>query len=92
MVRGKNVNLENVSEALSARDRLVMAMNREKKKREDHEAAQAARESAKKLAQQTAAPEQKIKEGIASLISNNIKKVTATKPTPQQKANIRLNK
>ena len=92
MVRGKNVNLENVSEALSARDRLTMAMNREKAKREAHEKASEARENANKLAQQTAAPQQKIKEGIASLISKNIKKVTATKPTPQQKADIRLNK
>jgi len=92
MVRGKNVNLENVSEALSARDRLVMAMNREKAKREAHEKASEARENANRLAQQTAAPQQKIKEGIASLISKNIKRVTATKPTPQQKADIRLNK
>ena len=92
MVRGKNVNLENVSEALSARDRLVMAMNREKEKRETHEKSREAREIATKLSQQTTQPQQKIKEGIASLISNNIKKVTATKPTPQQKANIRLNK
>jgi hypothetical protein len=92
MVSGKNVNLENVSEALSARDRLTMAMNREKEKREAHEKASEARENANKLAQQTAAPQQKIKEGIASLISKNIKRVTATKPTPQQKADIRLNK
>jgi len=96
MVRGKNVNLENVSgplaEALSARDRLTMAMNREKEKREAHEKASEAREAAKKMSQQPTQPEQKIKEGIASLISNNIKKVTATKPTPQQKADIRLNK
>lgn len=92
MVSGKNVNLENVSEALSARDRLVMAMNREKAKREAHEKASEARENANRLAQQTAAPQQKIKEGIASLISKNIKRVTATKPTPQQKADIRLNK
>jgi hypothetical protein len=92
MVSGKNVNLENVSEALSARDRLTMAMNREKAKREAHEKASEARENANKLAQQTAAPPQKIKEGIASLISKNIKRVTATKPTPQQKADIRLNK
>ena len=92
MVRGKNVNLENVSEALSARDRLVMAMNREKEKRETHEKSREAREIATKLSQQTTQPQQKIKEGIASLISKNIKKVTATKPTPQQKANIRLNK
>jgi hypothetical protein len=69
-----------------------MAMNREKAKREAHEKASEARENANRLAQQTAAPQQKIKEGIASLISNNIKKVTATKPTPQQKADIRLNK
>jgi len=92
MVRGKNVNLENVSEALSARDRLIMAMNREKEKREAHEKAREAREIATKLSQQTTQPQQKIKEGIASLISKNIKKVTATKPTPQQKADIRLNK
>lgn len=92
MVRGKNVNLENVSEALSARDRLIVAMNREKEKREAHEKAREARETATKLSQQTTQPQQKIKEGIASLISKNIKRVTATKPTPQQKADIRLNK
>ena len=92
MVRGKNVNLENVSEALSARDRLIVAMNREKEKREAHEKAREARETATKLSQQTTQPQQKIKEGIASLISKNIKKVTATKLTPQQKADIRLNK
>jgi hypothetical protein len=92
MVGGKNVNLENISEALSARDRLIMAMNREKEKREAHEKSREAREIATKLSQQTTQPQQKIKEGIASLISKNIKKVTATKPTPQQKADIRLNK
>jgi len=91
MAKPKMLNLK-MGEAYSARDRLAMALNNEKKKREEHEAAQAARESAKKMSQQTAQPEQKIKEGIASLISNNIKKVTATKPTPQQKADIRLNK
>lgn len=78
-----------MGEAYSSRDRLVMALNKEKKKREDHEAAQAAREAA---AKQSNPPEEKIKEGIASLISKNIKSVTATKPTPQQKADIRLNK
>lgn len=92
MVGGKNVNLENVSEALSARDRLIVAMNREKEKREAQEKSREARETATKLSQQTTQPQQKIKEGIASLISKNIKKVTATKLTPQQKANIRLNK
>lgn len=78
-----------MGEAYSARDRLAMALNKEKKKREDHEAAQAAREAA---AKQSNSPKEKIKEGIASLISKNIKSVTATKPTPQQKADIRLNK
>jgi hypothetical protein len=33
-----------------------------------------------------------IEEGIARLISKSIKRVTATKPTPQEKADIRLNK
>jgi hypothetical protein len=33
-----------------------------------------------------------IDEGIARLISKSIKRVTSTKPTPQQKADIRLNK
>ena len=33
-----------------------------------------------------------IDEGIARLISKSIKRVTATKPTPQEKADIRLNK
>jgi len=33
-----------------------------------------------------------IDEGIARLISKSIKRVTAVKPTPQQKADIRLNK
>jgi len=69
-----------------------MALDKEKKKREDHEAAQAAREAREAAAKQTNPPEEKIKEGIASLISKNIKRVTATKPTPQQKADIRLNK
>jgi len=87
MAKPKMLNLK-MGEAYSARDRLAMALNNEKKKREDHEAAQAAREAAK----QAKPPEEKIKEGIASLISKNIKPVTATKPTPQQKADIRLNK
>ena len=79
-----------MGESYSARNRLVMALDKEKKKREDHEAAQAAREAAAQA--KTPPPEEKIKEGIASLISKNIKRVTATKPTPQQKADIRLNK
>jgi hypothetical protein len=33
-----------------------------------------------------------VNEGIARLISKSIKRVTAIKPTPQQKADIRLNK
>lgn len=33
-----------------------------------------------------------VDEGIASLVSRSIKRVTAVKPTPQQKADIRLNK
>ena len=33
-----------------------------------------------------------IEEGIARLVSNSIKKVTTRKPTPQEKADIRLNK
>jgi len=81
-----------MGESYSARNRLVMALDKEKKKREDHEAAQAAREAREAAAKQTNPPEEKIKEGIASLISKNIKRVTATKPTPQQKADIRLNK
>jgi len=88
MSKPKMLNLK-MGEAYSARDRLAMALNNEKKKREDHEAAQAAREAA---AKQSNPPEEKIKEGIASLISKNIKPVTAIKPTPQQKADIRLNK
>ena len=80
-----------MGEAYSARNRLVMALDKEKKKREDHEAAQAARE-AREAEAKTPQPQEKIKEGIASLISKNIKRVTATKPTPQQKADIRLNK
>jgi hypothetical protein len=88
MAKPKMLNLK-MGEAYSARDRLAMALNNEKKKREDHEAAQAAREAA---AKQSKPPEEKIKEGIASLISKNIKPVTATKLTPQQKADIRLNK
>ena len=88
MSKPKMLNLK-MGEAYSARDRLAMALNNEKKKREDHEAAQAAREAA---AKQSNPPEEKIKEGIASLISKNIKPVTATKLTPQQKADIRLNK
>ena len=88
MIKPKMLNLK-MGEAYSARDRLAMALNNEKKKREEHEAAQAAREAA---AKQSNPPEEKIKEGIASLISKNIKSVTATKPTPQQKADIRLNK
>ena len=87
MSKPKMLNLK-MGESYSARDRLAMALNNEKKKREDHEAAQAAREAAK----QAKPPEEKIKEGIASLISKNIKPVTATKLTPQQKADIRLNK
>ena len=88
MSKPKMLNLK-MGESYSARNRLVMALDKEKKKREDHEAAQAAREAA---AKQPNPPEEKIKEGIASLISKNIKRVTATKPTPQQKADIRLNK
>ena len=88
MIKPKMLNLK-MGEAYSARDRLAMALNNEKKKREEHEAAQAAREA---TAKQSNPPEEKIKEGIASLISKNIKRVTATKPTPQQKADIRLNK
>ena len=81
-----------MGEAYSARNRLVMALDKEKKKREDHEAAQAAREAREAAAKTSPEPQEKIKEGIASLISKNIKRVTATKPTPQQKADIRLNK
>ena len=89
MSKPKMLNLK-MGESYSARNRLVMALDKEKKKREDHEAAQAAREAAAQA--KTPPPEEKIKEGIASLISKNIKRVTATKPTPQQKADIRLNK
>ena len=81
-----------MGEAYSARNRLVMALDKEKKKREDHEAAQSARETREAEAKKSNPPEEKIKEGIASLISKNIKRVTATKLTPQQKADIRLNK
>jgi hypothetical protein len=79
-----------MGEAFSARDRLVMALDKEKKKREEQDAARAAREAAAQA--KTPPPEKEIKEGIARLISKNIKRVTATKPTPQQKADIRLNK
>jgi hypothetical protein len=89
MSKPKMLNLK-MGESYSARNRLVLALDKEKKKREDHEAAQAAREAAAQA--KTPPPEEKIKEGIASLISKNIKRVTATKPTPQQKADIRLNK
>jgi len=89
MSKPRMLNLK-MGESYSARNRLVMALDKEKKKREDHEAAQAAREAAAQA--KTPPPEEKIKEGIASLISKNIKRVTATKPTPQQKADIRLNK
>ena len=89
MSKPKMLNLK-MGESYSARNRLVMALDKEKKKREEHEAAQAAREAAAQA--KTPPPEKEIKEGIASLISKNIKRVTATKPTPQQKADIRLNK
>jgi len=89
MSKPKMLNLK-MGESYSARNRLVMALDKEKKKREDHEAAQAAREAAAQA--KTPPPEKEIKEGIARLISKNIKQVTATKPTPQQKADIRLNK
>jgi hypothetical protein len=79
-----------MGEAFSARDRLVMALDKEKKKREEQDAARAAREAAAQA--KTPPPEKEIKEGIARLISKNIKRVTATKPTPQQKADTRLNK
>jgi hypothetical protein len=79
-----------MGESYSARNRLVMALDKEKKKREEQDAARAAREAAAQA--KTPPPEKEIKEGIARLISKNIKRVTATKPTPQQKADIRLNK
>jgi hypothetical protein len=91
MINGPRTTLS-MGEATSARNRLVLALDREKKKREDHEAAQAAREAREAAAKTPPEPQEKIKEGIASLISKNIKRVTATKPTPQQKADIRLNK
>jgi hypothetical protein len=79
-----------MGESYSARNRLVMALDKEKKKREEQDAARVAREAAAQA--KTPPPEKEIKEGIARLISKNIKRVTATKPTPQQKADIRLNK
>jgi hypothetical protein len=79
-----------MGESYSARNRLVMALDKEKKKREEQDAARAAREAAAQA--KTPPPEKEIKEGIARLISKNIKQVTATKSTPQQKADIRLNK
>ena len=79
-----------MGESYSARNRLVMALDKEKKKREEQDAARAAREAAAQA--KTPPLEKEIKEGIARLISKNIKQVTATKSTPQQKADIRLNK
>lgn len=89
MSKPKMLNLK-MGESYSARNRLVMALDKEKKKREEQDAARAAREAAAQA--KTPPPEKEIKEGIARLISKNIKQVTATKPTPQQKADIRLNK
>jgi hypothetical protein len=89
MAKPKMLNLK-MGESYSARNRLVMALDKEKKKREEQDAARAAREAAAQA--KTPPPEKEIKEGIARLISKNIKRVTATKPTPQQKADIRLNK
>jgi hypothetical protein len=37
-------------------------------------------------------PEETMEENIARLVSNSIKRVTAVKPTPQQKADIRMNR
>jgi hypothetical protein len=92
MAKPKMLNLK-MGESYSARNRLVMALDKEKKKREEQDAARAARAAREAAAQaKTPPPEKEIKEGIARLISKNIKRVTATKPTPQQKADIRLNK
>ena len=37
-------------------------------------------------------PEETMEENIARLVSNSIKRVTAVKPTPQQKADMRMNR
>jgi len=88
-----------LGEATDARIRLQRAFEREKERREREE------RLGKELLNPTkkptpATPTQGVKEavdnavdeGIARLISKSIKRVTATKPTPQEKADIRLNK
>jgi hypothetical protein len=88
-----------LGEATDARIRLQRAFEREKERRERSE--RLGRELLNPTKKPTpATPTQGVKEavdnavdeGIARLISKSIKRVTATKPTPQEKADIRLNK
>lgn len=90
-----------LGEATDARIRLQRAFEREKERRERSE--RLGREflnPTKKPTPATPTPSQGVKEavdnavdeGIARLISKSIKRVTAVKPTPQEKADIRLNK
>jgi hypothetical protein len=92
-----------LGEATSARIKLQLAFQREQE-RSARERAQGQKllnpdtkpvvkpEEIKKKSPVAEAIEDGITEGLASLISKSIKRVTATKPTPQEKADIRLNK
>lgn len=92
-----------LGEATTARIRLQQAFQREQE-RGARERAQGQKllnpgikpvvkpEEIKKKSPVAEAIEDGVTEGLASLISKSIRRVTATKPTPQEKADIRLNK
>lgn len=92
-----------LGEATSARIRIQQAFEREQE-RGARERAQGQKllnpaakpvikpEEIKKKSPVAEAIEDGVTEGLARLISKSIKRVTATKPTPQEKADIRLNK
>ena len=92
-----------LGEATSARIKLQQAFQREMEKAAS-ERAQGQKllnpatkpvvkpEEIKKKSPVAEAIEDGVTEGLASLISKSIRRVTATKPTPQEKADIRLNK